>query len=305
MVSKQTSLTQMQARITDEIFFAFGFSRSGILRHLFGWLFYGPTKRFAHIFAVADEAVKEGGLPAGSRLVIKKLGIKVLARGTEAIPEKGPLIIIANHPGAHDAIAIAGCLPRSDLKILVSETNFYHTLSQAQKYLIFVPSEAERRMLSLRQAIHWLKEGGALLQFVTGTIDGDPSLENTEEWLQKWSPSLEIMLRQVAEVKIILVATSHVLLRRFFHHPFVRLYRQPVKRRRLAEFLQVIKQLLWPNSVKVQARLSFSQPIAASALLANAQNGSILGILIDQAHCHLQDHLAFDWEGNLTYLKLI
>lgn len=294
MISNQTSLSQIQARITDEIFFAFGLNRTGILRSLFGWLFYWPTKRFAHIFAMADEIVKEGGLPAGSRFVLKKLAIEVFARGTETIPEKGPLIIIANHPGAHDALAIAACLPRSDLKILVAETNFYHSLRHAQKYLIFVPSEIERRMLSLRQAIHRLKEGDALLQFATGTIDGDPSLENTEEWLPKWSPSLEIMLRQVPEAKIILVAASHVLLRRFFHHPIVRLYRHPVKRRRLAGFLQVIQQLLWPKSVKAQAKLSFSQPFLASDLLTNAQSGSIMKILAEQAHRHLQDHLAFN-----------
>lgn len=292
-------LKAMQARITDEIFFALGFSRSGILRRLFGWLFHLPTRRFGCIFARADEAVREGGLPAGSRLLIQDLSIKVQVRGAEAIPEKGPLIIIANHPGAHDALAIAAYLPRPDLKILVSETGFYHTLTYAKQYLIFVADNTEKRMSSLRQALRWLASGGSILQFATGTLDGDPSLEdNPEEWLQRWSSSLEIMLRQVPETKVVLAAVSHVLLRRFFYHPLVRLYRKPVMRRRLAEFLQVIQQLIWPQSVKVQARLSLALPISASELLAEAQGGPILKILAERAHLHLRDHMIYNREGS-------
>lgn len=292
-------LKAMQARITDEIFFALGFSRSGILRRLFGWLFYLPTRKFACFFARADELVKEGGLPAGSRLLIQELSIKMQIRGAEAIPEKGPLIIIANHPGAHDALTIAASTPRPDLKILVSETGFYQTLTYAKQHLIFVANGAEKRMFSLRQALRWLESGGSILQFATGTLDGDPSLEdNTEEWLQKWSPSLEMMLRQVPETKVVLATASHVLLRRFFHHPLVRLYRKPVMRRRLAEFLQVIKQLIWPKSVKAQARLSFTLPISASELLAEAQGGRLIRILTEKAHHHLREHMTYNWEGS-------
>ncbi|MCX7975316.1 MAG: hypothetical protein N3B16_12595 [Candidatus Aminicenantes bacterium] len=293
----QSSIEAIQARITDEIFFALGFNRSGFLRHLFGWLFYWPTYRFARLFAKADEVVKEGGLPAGSLFLIQEFSINLLVHGAEAIPDKGPLLLIANHPGAHDAMAIAAKSPRPDLKILVSETGFYYTLTNAKEHLIFVANEAERRMLSLRQAIRWLERGGAILQFATGTLDGDPALEeNKEEWLQNWSSSLELMLRQVPETKIVLTAVSHVLLRRFFYHPLVRLYRKPVMRRRLAEFLQVIHQLIWPKSVKVGARVSFAQPLQASELQATAQESRLLTILIDRARHHFRKHLAFNWE---------
>lgn len=297
MVLSQHSIDEMQARITDEIFFALGFSRSGRLRRLLGWLFYLPTRRFAHIFSRVDEAVREGGLPAGARLLIEELSIKLSVRGAEAIPDAGPLILISNHPGAYDSVAIAACAPRPDLKILVAETGFYHTLTYAKQHLILVANDIQKRMVSLRNAIRWLQSGGAVLQFGSGTLDAEPSLESDiEEGLQKWSPSLEIMLRRVPETKVVLTAVSQVLLRRFYDHPLVSLYRRPIMRRRLAEFLQVIQQLIWPQSVDAQARLSFAQPVSALELLVEAQGSRVLTVLVERARRHLQEHTAFSWD---------
>lgn len=51
-----SQIDQLRERITDEIFFALGFKKQGIMRRVFGRLFYLPTHRFARMFAEADEA---------------------------------------------------------------------------------------------------------------------------------------------------------------------------------------------------------------------------------------------------------
>ncbi len=53
-MSQPTGLDQvtiLKNRITDEIFFALGFGRSGFVRRTFGALFSAPALRFARIAA--------------------------------------------------------------------------------------------------------------------------------------------------------------------------------------------------------------------------------------------------------------
>ena len=77
--------------ITDEICFALGGSRTGLLRWLLGPLFYLPAQHFAHIFARLDHEVTYSGLSGGARLVLPDFSLHVNSRGAEFIPTNGPL----------------------------------------------------------------------------------------------------------------------------------------------------------------------------------------------------------------------
>jgi hypothetical protein len=202
-------------------------------------------------------------------------------------------MVVSNHPGAYDSVAITASISRRDLKILVADTSFYHTLPNISEQLIFAKNDLSSRMLSIRQAIRHLQNGGALLQFGSGTIDPDPAVEaGAEEYLRKWSPSLEIMLRKASETQVVLSIASGVLLQRFANHPLARIRRQPLKRRRMAEFMQVIQQLLKPESVQAQACLSFSSPVSVSALAAESGGGPLLPVLQRRARKLLAEHTA-------------
>ena len=289
----QQQIDQMRKRITDEIFFALGLGRSGIFRQVLGWLFYLPTDRFARIFAAADEATSKEGLYGGARSIVRDLSIRLRVKGAEAIPPDGPLMVVSNHPGAYDSVAIAASVPRHDLKILVAETSFYRTLPFISQHMIFARDDPTSRMLSVRQAIRHLQNGGALLQFGSGKIDADPAVEGTAvEDLANWSPSLNIMLRKAAETRVVIAIASGVLLRRFAEHPFTRLRRQPMARRRLAEFMQVIQQLLKPEAVHAQACLSFAPPVSVAELSEEAGPEPLLKVLLERARRLLEEHVA-------------
>jgi hypothetical protein len=291
MVVSQLNVSRMQAKITDEIFFALGFSRTGAMRRSLGWLFSKPTRNFSRIFAAADAAVEGEGLPAGARSLLEHLRVKLQVQGREVIPVDGPMIVVSNHPGAYDSVAIAACVPRADLKILVADTSFYHTLPNISQKLIYAGNDLASRMLALRSAVRWLQSGGALLQFGSGTIDADPSLESTAEIeLDKWSASLDIMLRRAPETQVVLSIASRVLLRRFAEHPLVKFYRKPLMRRRLAEFLQIIQQLMKPETVEAQACLSFATPVSVDELWADAPAGQLLPVLLERAKSLLKVH---------------
>lgn len=202
-----TSVDVLRERIIDEIFQAFKLPSRGWLRRGFGPVFRRPAQRFAEYFAAADDAIGKEGMPAGCRVVVGQFGIDLEVRGAESIPTEGPLLIVSNHPGAYDSVSIGSQVRRTDLKIIVFETPFYHAMEHADKKFIYVTPGSDTRMLAIRQAIDHLQNGGALLQFGSGLIEPDPALyADTEETLRNWSPSIEIMMRKVPETRIVLTA---------------------------------------------------------------------------------------------------
>lgn len=286
-------LTLMQDRITDEIFFALLKRKTGLLRRLFGRLVAQPASRFSRVFAAADEAAGREGLPAAGQSLVDDLAVQLTREGAENIPQAGPLLVVANHPGAYDSAALCASIPRRDLKIIAYEIPFYRVFPHISQRMIFVTDDSAGRMLAIRQAVQHLQEGGAILQFGTGRIDPDPLVaEGAESALADWLPSIEIMLRKVQQTRLVLAIASGVLLRRFANHPLTRIHRDAMDRRRLAEFMQVIQQLLRPRSVLPRARLSFSTPIAASQLLAESGAERLMPAIIRQARQLLASHLS-------------
>jgi hypothetical protein len=289
----KATVSAMRERITDEIFMALGLKKTGWLRKTFGWAFYPPAQRFATLFSRADEATAREGLPGGGRSLVRDLRIDLSTRGLEQIPQSGPLVIVSNHPGAYDSAALSACIPRADLKIIVYETGFYHVLAHINQWLIHASEDPGKGMVALRQAIQHLRAGGALLQFGTGLIDPDPAtLPGAEQALQIWSPSLEIMLRRAPETQVVLAIASGVLLGKFAHHPLTRLRREPMARRRLAEFLQIMQQLVAPGSVKARAQLSFATPVSVEQLAKEAEGRRLMPAVLERACRLLAEHRA-------------
>lgn len=291
-MSGQKSIDILQSRITDEIYRAAGLSKTGLLRRLTGWVFYLPTRRFCRIFARADDAVGEGGLSAGCRCVIEDFHLEVQVRGAESIPFEGPLLIVSNHPGAYDSVCLAAGLPRRDLKILVGETPFYRALPNSRSQLIYATREPVGRMLAIRQAIEHLRQGGSLLQFGSGKIEPDPAYQpGTEEWLEKWSSSLEILLQKAPQTRLVQAVVGGILLPRFARSPLTYLRRNEVDRRRIAEFIQVIQHLLLPRTVKVRVQISFAPPVLVEQLRAESEGRRLLPAILRRQKELLEEHL--------------
>lgn len=291
MAGREQIIT-LQQRITDEIFFALGLSKTGRLRKMLGGFFKRPTERFARIFAEADEEVSRGGLSSACRKLLPEFSIRMKAEGTENIPEEGPLLVVSNHPAAYDVVSIGASIPRRDLKIVAWEVPFYHALRNAGSQLIFATDEPVGRMLALRSSIQHLLDGGCVLMFGTGTIEPDPALGlGAAEWIDRWSNSIEIMLRKAAQTRLVVAIASGVLLPKFAFHPFTWLRRGAKDRRRLAEFLQIITQLVSPASVQPDIRLSFAPPVSLEDLAANIPGSRLMPAIQARARALLDNHL--------------
>jgi hypothetical protein len=286
-----TNVDSLTQYITDEIFRLFKLSRVSWERRIFGPLFRLPAHRFAQVGATFDQYVADYGFREAAVRILPVFAQAFEARNVETIPREGPLLITSNHPGTCDSIVIAATIPRPDLKIVATGVPFVQGLQNAASHLIYTTIDIHERMMVVRNIIRHLKEGGAVLIFPSGSIDPDPELSpEAAEDLDKWSPSVELILRHVPQTRILLTVVSGVLSARWRWNPFVRLIRDDRKQRSVAEFLQVIQQMIFPNSVTVHPRLTYSEPLTMQELQNQGQG--LLDGMIEYTRCLMENHLA-------------
>jgi len=290
-VDRHSDVESLTQYITDEIFRLFKRSRDSWERRIFGPLFRLPAYRFAKVGVTFDQYIADYGFREAARRILPVFAQEVEADNTENIPREGPLLIISNHPGTCDSIAITSTVPRQDLKIIASGIPFVRGLQNAANHLIYTTVDVHERMMVVRSAIRYLKEGGALLIFPSGRIDPDPALmpEAAVE-LGKWSPSIEVILRHVPQTRVLLTVVSGVLSARWRWNPLVRLMGDDHKQRSVAEFLQVIQQMIFPNSIHVRPRLTYSDPLTTYDLTSKGQD--LLDGMIEHTRILMEDHIA-------------
>ncbi|MCX6566633.1 MAG: 1-acyl-sn-glycerol-3-phosphate acyltransferase [Candidatus Aminicenantes bacterium] len=286
----QEAVVLYREKITDEIFKAFGLSGCGALRRWLGPLFRFPAGRFGGVIARFDEEIRSSGLSGGCRRLLADLRLRVTARGTERIPVDGPLLLVSNHPGAYDSIAIMASVPRQDLKVILSDVPFTRAFAAGRTHFIFAPLNAAGRATALRASMDHLQSGGALLLFPHDEVEPDPETSpGAMAAIRDWSHSIEIILRRVPETRLQVTMASGILMPRFLHHPLVKIRKSAAKRQKLAEFLQVIGQMVFPRSVRPCIHLSFAEPVVGLNIL----DGDPIAAVREAAGRLLEEHLAF------------
>ncbi len=105
-----------------------------------------------------------------------KVKLNVQPADLDRIPVKGPLVAVANHPfGVLDGAALAVLLSRvrPDVKILAN--SLLQGIPELHEHCIFVDpfhtsSSADKNLQPLKQAMEWLRQGGALALFPAGEV---------------------------------------------------------------------------------------------------------------------------------------
>jgi len=283
-----TRIKTLTDTLLDEIVNAAGLRKTLAARRTFGLLFRRAADRLSAIGLAADRMIRTDGFPAACRWMMSHWVGNVTTRGAENIPPEGPLLVVSNHVGAYDILVAPSQVNRPDLKIISSDIKYLKNLPHACEHLIFLTDEPHDRMAATRAGIRQLKEGGSLLLFGSGRIDPDPALSaEAEKHLENWSPSIDLFLRMVPQVKVVLSIASGFLTSRWMNHPLTRLRRVDWEKRRIAEFGQVLQQLFFPGTIYVSPSVSFAPPITAEELGENPRQK-----LIEQARRLLADHLA-------------
>jgi hypothetical protein len=292
-VANTQQLTSVLNRhITDEIFAAFGYGRRSWPRRFLWPVFWPPAHLFARLAADVDQNVARFGLAEAARRLLPRFVTGVEVIGAENIPPQGPVLVASNHPGAYDSVAVLANLPLPDLKVVVSDVSLLRSLPALDRKLIYTVGGVDGRMMALRNMIRQLQAGGSVLIFATGFVDPDPAvLPGADEKLADWSPSLELALRRVPKARILPTIVSGVLSPTSLRSPLLRFQKEAWRQRKLAEFLQVIQQLVFRRDYSLTPRISFGEAFTAEELSGRNPSGKIMPEIIAQARSLLKQHL--------------
>jgi len=274
--------------IKDEIIYAIGGKRNGWLQHLAAPLLRKPAQRFGRIAADFYDQVNRLGIRQGATAALPRFNHQLKARGIESIPEKGPLLLVSNHPGGLDSVGIVSCIPRNDLRALVTDVKLLRQLDYLHRYFFFVDFKATGGMLALLDAITHLQAGGALLLFAHGDVEPEPEcFPSARDEIARWSPSIEIFLRKVPLTGLQILTVSGAVQARYLRHPLTLIQRKPARRQKLAEFIQVITAMLAPKGKPTILHLTASSLISTAQLKEDRWMPEIIQRAQSQMHNHL------------------
>ena len=219
-----------------------------------------PARRLARQILTYDRIVGESGLGTGGAWALKRLSRNTSIEGQENVPREGPLLLVSNHPGLADAVALFAATPRDDLRVIAADRPFLEALPNTSRYLLTVAENSAGRSGVVRTAVRHLRSGGAVLTFPGGRIEPDPAISpGAVEALDRWSSSADLFARLIPGLEVVPVVVSGVISPSALRNPLIYLRR----RRRDREWLAATLQVLVPALRNVDARVEFGRPIHA------------------------------------------
>jgi hypothetical protein len=230
-------------------------------------LFAPFARRFARQMLAFDAQVGRDGLASASAGLLAQLSGGLLpVEGAVHLPAQGPLLVLANHPGMTDTLALFATLSqRIDWRIIAMDRPFLRALPHVASRLILVPSDESQRLAVLRQATRNLQQGGAVLTFPAGQIEPDPAVDGAvaaHAASLNWSDSPAILLRRVPHTALACAVVSQVISSQARQHPLTRCRATLADREQLAAALQLMWRPYQRGPVRVQVGMVPWPPVA-------------------------------------------
>ena len=215
------------------------------------------ARRLAREFAATDDALRSLALPDAARWILDHFSATVEVAGLDRVPRSGPILLVANHPGLTDAMALIAALGRADVRIVAADYPFLHAMRGLGPRLIFLGA-GPSQLQWIRAVSRDLRQGSVVLLFPAGRLEPDPAVLGPRDALRPWSASVDIIRRHAPQARVVPAAVTGVLSERAFAHPLTRLRRAPLDRQRVATLIQMIDL----GFRRVTARIAFGEPIA-------------------------------------------
>ena len=255
-MNKVDLLTEILAREGAE---ALGWERGRPGGSIARTLLRPVARRIAREFAACDEIFATRALPDAARWSLEHFSAELEVAGLDRVPRRGPILLVANHPGLTDAVGLIAALDRPDVSIVAADYPFLHAMRGLGPRLIFLGAAGTSQLSWIRAVARDLRHGGVVLLFPAGRLEPDPAVLGRDGALLPWSDSVELIARLGPEAQIVPAAVTGVLSARAFAHPLTRIRGTRRDRQRVATLLQMID----PRFRHVRARITFDAPLVA------------------------------------------
>lgn len=247
--------------VTSEMLVEAFKSRSRVLNWLLKAALIGPTRSIAQRALQVEAMVRQPeGQQRASRWLMDHWQVPVTVSGVSTVPTSGPLLVVSNHAGWGDAIALWATLPRQDVYTVVKANGLLRAMPNLVEHMIVVAENQE--LVALRWIIRCLRDGNTVLLYPRGEIEPDPGLNprGAIDSLQEWTPTVEMIARHVPELKVVPAAVGGVLSASAQNHRVARLYRKPQTREYVGATLQLMLNIF--HDVEIDVHLG--EPIPAN-----------------------------------------
>jgi hypothetical protein len=185
-------------RSAEEMVDALGLARAPrVVRGLARRAFRSASTPLGGVLAAFDGHIEHAGIAEAAKLTLEHLSADWKRSGT--VPT-GPLLVVANHPGAYDALVLLAAMERRDVSIVAADRAFLRALPHLLPHLAFVADDARPggSVAGVKRALSHLKRGGVLLHFGAGRIEPDPAFAGRGPMLLPWLAGTGALVRGVA-----------------------------------------------------------------------------------------------------------
>jgi 1-acyl-sn-glycerol-3-phosphate acyltransferase len=228
-----------------------------IVRRIVATLGWYPAYRLARSMAASDALAGTHGLTAAGHAIVANYAGRVEV-APSTVPQNGPVLICANHPGMVDASALFTAIPRNDVLVIAADRPLLRAMPNIAARLICVPDDPAGRARIMREAARHLKNGGALLTFPAGKIEPDPAvMDDAHTTLGDWSDVTALFCRLVPDLPVVGALISGVISARALNNWWIR--RIPERKDR--DWMAATLQLIVPWYKVPLVRIRWTAPI--------------------------------------------
>ena len=256
VISQRRQIAQIVARESAETLVA---RRAGVRVEVVRRLIGPAANHVAARLVIYDRALGEAGIRDGSGWIIDDATGGLAIEGREGVPTQGPLLVVANHPGLSDAVALLSALGREDAWIVTADYPLLRAMRLASQRFLFVSDDRGDRLSTFRRIVLRLRAGETVIVFPAGGLELDPALsrDGALASLATWSHSIELLARLARGTVVVPAAVSGVVSRSAFEHPLAKRRGMPKDRQRMATLLQLALPAYRANRVGIH----FGPPI--------------------------------------------
>jgi putative hemolysin len=229
--------------ILDDVLTTLNVKRVKALRYLVSFLGRKPTRWLADLLSRWDRQIERSSFVETARDALHLFTSGFELHSIEEIPQSGPLLAVANHPGMYDSIGAVVTVGREDVRVVAARREFFRVLPHISNHLLTIETDTSLRLEAVRHIIQSLKDGQAVIIFPSGKLEPEPSLmPGAVASLEQWSASVGVFLSKVPETRLLPILISQTLSPKAWNSWLARLPKTQKRRHKAAMGWQFLKQ---------------------------------------------------------------